>query len=118
MTGDATDEPRVIYICHPFASDPPRHQGTVRSICRRVVLEGHLPLAPQIMLPAFLEETGERDRALRLCLRLVALADEVRVYGVPTEGMRLEVAEARRLGIPVLAGDKGAGMAITREPPR
>jgi hypothetical protein len=33
---------------------------------------------------------------------MVALSDEVRVYGEPSEGMRLEIAEAERLGIPVV----------------
>jgi len=32
----------------------------------------------------------------------VALSDEVYAYGEPTEGMRLEIAEAERLGIPVV----------------
>ena len=39
---------------------------------------------------------------MQLCLSLVALADEVRVYGEPSKGMRLEIAEAERLGIPVM----------------
>lgn len=39
---------------------------------------------------------------MRLCLGLVVLADEVRVYGEPSAGMLEEIAEARRLGIPVI----------------
>jgi hypothetical protein len=58
-------------------------------------------------VPTFLDESTERDVAMRLCLRLVSLSDEVRVYGPEiSEGMRLEIAEAERLGIPVLRGDR------------
>ena len=53
-------------------------------------------------MPQFLDEPTERDVALRCCLRLVTLADEVRVYGEPTEGMELEIAEAKLLGIPII----------------
>ncbi|MGH9783806.1 MAG: hypothetical protein ACRD88_06430, partial [Terriglobia bacterium] len=58
--------------------------------------------APQLYLPGFLDEATERDLAMRLCLGLVVLADEVRVYGEPSAGMLEEIAEARRLGIPVI----------------
>jgi len=74
----------------------------VLRICRRLISEGRVPIAPQVYIPAFVDEATERDLALRLCLRLVALSDEVYAYGEPTEGMRLEIAEAERLGIPVV----------------
>jgi hypothetical protein len=34
----------------------------------------------------------------------VVLSDAVHVYGEPTDGMRLEIDEARRLGIQITAG--------------
>jgi hypothetical protein len=74
-------------------------------IARRLALAGHLPLAPQIDLPEFLAEATERDIALRICMGLVRLAEELRVYGEPTEGMQREIAEARRLGIPIVRGE-------------
>ena len=66
---------------------------------------GHLPLAPQIYLPAFIDDSKERELALELCLKFVAMSDEVRVFGEPSEGMLLEIAEAERLGIPVVRGE-------------
>jgi hypothetical protein len=75
-------------------------------------------LAPQLFLPQFIDELTKRDLALKLCLFLVALSEEVRVFGEPTEGMRLEIAEAHRLGIPVVAGDDEGRIALTEEPPR
>jgi len=75
-------------------------------IVRQLALEDHLPIAPQIYLSAFIEESTERQLALGLCFQLVALADEVRVYGEPTEGMLCEITEAHRLGIPVVERDR------------
>ena len=57
-------------------------------------------VALQIYLPHSIDEATDRNLVLRLCLRLVATSHEVRVYGEPSEGMCLEIAEARRLGIP------------------
>ena len=96
---------RFIYLCHPYRSDPTRNRSRVAWICRRLVRSGHLPLAPQVYLPAFLDEATERALAMRLCLRMVGLAEEVRVYGKPSEGMRVEIAEAQLLGTPIAYED-------------
>lgn len=93
-----------IFVCHAFSSNPGSNHAAVIRIARRLALQGHLPLAPQLLFPHFIDETSERDLALKLCLQHVALADEVRVFGEVTEGMRLEIDEARCLRIPVLRG--------------
>lgn len=92
---------KLVYICHPFAADPAGNAERVRRICEELKHHG-VPLAPHLLLPGFIDEVTERDLALQHCMRLVAACDEVRAYGEPTEGMRLEIAEARRLGIPLL----------------
>ena len=91
-----------IFVSHQYSNDPHKSSLRVQAVARELVRENHLPLAPQIYLPQFIDESKERELALKLCLELVALSDEVRVYGKPTEGMRLEIAEAHRLGIPVI----------------
>jgi dienelactone hydrolase len=93
-----------IFISHPYAGDPDRNRARVRGIARRLAFDGHLPLAPHLYLPQFLNDASERDLALGICLGLMRLADEVRLYGKPTEGMRVEVAEAGRCGIPIVTG--------------
>jgi hypothetical protein len=108
----------TIYICHPFSLNPEKNRPVIARLARRLALLDHLPLAPQIYLPQFLDEAMERGVALRMCLRIAALAQEVRGYSEPSEGMRLEIAEARRLGIPVVAGDGATEKALTGEPPR
>lgn len=95
---------KIVFVCHPFAGDLAGNRRRVAEICSRLILQNILPISPQIYLPEFLDESTQRDLALRLCLELVELCDEVRVYGEPTEGMRLEITEARRVGIPIIEG--------------
>ena len=64
-----------------------------------------MPIAPQLYLPQFLSERSERGLALRMCITLLSRCNEVRVYGEPTSGMLLEIAEAERLNIPVIRED-------------
>lgn len=93
---------RRVYVCHPFANDPAANCVRVRAICRGLVVAGALPIAPHLYLPAFLDEASEREIALALCLELVDVCDEVRVYGaVITPGMSREIAHARQRGVPV-----------------
>jgi hypothetical protein len=99
-------EARLVYICHAFRADPAGNAERVRRICEQ--LKHHcVPLAPHLLLPGFIDEATERDLALQHCMRLVAACDEVRVYGAPTHGMQLEIAEASRLGVPVVVVDDG-----------
>jgi len=113
-----SDVDRVVYICHPYGEDPATNVASVRCLSRLMVEQGCLPLAPQLLLPQFIDESTERELAMGFCLRLVALCDEVRVYGAMSEGMRLEIAEAGRLGLPVVDGDSGELLADNGEPPR
>ena len=91
-----------VYICHPFGSDPHGNAARVRRICRWFAQQGYLPLAPHIYLPQFLDVVTEREMALDLCRRLIALADELLVFGEPTAGMKIEIEVAERMGIAVV----------------
>ena len=98
-----TEQIKVVYICHPFASDPLGNSDSVRKICRWFASQGgYLPLAPHLFLPQFLEEPAEREIAMDLCRRLIALTDELLVFGEPSPGMQVEIEEAHRLGVPVV----------------
>ena len=91
-----------IYVCHPFADNPEVNASRVQDICRDLVESDFLPIAPQIYLPAFIDELTERELAIALCLELVAVCDELWVYsGMITAGMRREIDRAKALGIPV-----------------
>lgn len=107
-----------VFVSFPFSADPAANISRVAAIARSIAVAGNLPIAPHIFLPVFLDERSERSLALRLCLELVARCDELRVYAKPTDGMRLEIAEAHRLGIPVIDGMTGERLLPKEEPPR
>jgi hypothetical protein len=102
-TAVAASAPRWrVYVCHPFADAPAKNVVCVRRICRLLVEQDLLPIAPHLYLPQFIDETTEREHAIALCLELVELADELRVYGGRvTSGMRREIERARELGLPI-----------------
>ena len=98
---------RRVYVCHPLAGDIAGNIARVRDIARRIALEEDvLPVAPHVYL-SFLNDLVPEERALAIafCLDLVALCDEVRVYGRrrgdESQGMRGEVVLAQSLGIPI-----------------
>ncbi len=112
---------RVVYVCHGYSLDPIFNAERICKVCRSLVHEGRVPIAPQLLLPQFIHEETERDLALMLCFEFIALAEEVWVYGDPTDGMRMEIAEAERLRIPVvqkdLPGDREADENGSRQRP-
>ena len=94
-----------VYVCHPFANDPAGNIEKVSRICRRIVEDGELPIAPQLYLPAFIDEATERELALELCLEFVDLSDELRVFDrTVTSGMGRELDRAKRRQIPITLG--------------
>ena len=62
--------------------------------------EGHLPIAPHLLFPQFLNEGIEEERRLGIAMgmELLALCDEVWVFGEATEGMAAEIAQATAQG--------------------
>ncbi|HMA96874.1 MAG TPA: DUF4406 domain-containing protein [Polyangiaceae bacterium] len=98
-----------VYVCHPFSGDVSGNAEKIRKICRELVDEGVLPIAPQLFLPAFIDETTERELALELCCEFVELSDEVRVYQAnPTTGMGRELERAKQRRIPIVLARKAA----------
>jgi hypothetical protein len=92
-----------VYIAHPYAGDVAANVERVRAICRTVVAEGHLPIAPHLYLPGFIDEEIDRELALRFCLELVACCDALWLYGTRiSPGMEREISAARERGIPVV----------------
>lgn len=92
-----------VYIAHPYAGDVAANVERVRAICQGVVAEGHLPIAPQLYLPAFIDEASDRELALKLCLELVACCDALWLYGTRiSPGMEREISVAQEHRIPVV----------------
>ncbi len=99
---------RVVYICHPFRGDVAANRERVRCICAAIKCD-YVPLAPHLLLPAYIDEATERDLALEHGLALLRGADELWVCANPvSEGMEGEIAEALRLGVPIYRIDVDA----------
>ena len=105
---------KTVYIAHPLLSDHPNDIERVREnmwkidkICRKIANEEHdvLPLSP---IHAFMflpwEEEESDARARELCMHLVALANEVRIYGdyESSTGCQAEIERARELCLPIV----------------
>jgi len=101
---NSVDAPTMtkVYICHPFAGDEEGNSTKVLHICKELKQTGVIPIGPHIYLPQFIDESTERDLAMRMCIELIDVCDEIRVYG-PTisPGMKQEIQYATDHGIPV-----------------
>lgn len=94
-----------VFVCSAYRGDIEANVAAARSICRRLALSGITPIAPHLIFPQFLRDdlVWERDQGIKLGLDLLSTCDELWYYGDRiTDGMRTEIAEARRLHIPVV----------------
>ena len=94
----------LVFVCSPLAGDMERNIKNARRYCRFTVDKGAIPLAPHLLYPQFLEDGNPAERELGLFFGLVLLGkcDELWAFGgVATEGMRAELAKARKRGLPV-----------------
>jgi hypothetical protein len=93
-----------VYICSPFRGDMETNAKKAMRYCRFAVKRGKFPIAPHIWLPSFMDDADqdERNLALSFGIRLLHGCREIWVFGaVISEGMRLELNEARRKRITI-----------------
>jgi hypothetical protein len=104
QTEDPFDrEKKVIFVCSPFQNKEVNVKKA-RACCRSVLNKGHVPLAPHLIYPQFLQDDKPEEREIGLdCgLTLMNLCDEVWVFGKEiTSGMRREVEYASERRIPI-----------------
>ena len=87
----------LVYICSPASDDP----GQTRRFCRFALESGHIPLAPQLLFPQFIED---KDLILLMSIVLLGKCSELWVMegGVPE---LVEVAKKRRQPIRYFSND-------------
>ncbi len=89
-----------IYVCHPFSDDPEGNRAKVLRICKYLAGQGHLPIAPHLYLPQFVDEATQRDLAMKMCHALLTLCNVIVVCGgTVSPGMAKEIRYAESLGI-------------------
>ena len=94
---------RKIYVVSPYAGNIEENVAAAIRYCRRVIEEGHMPVASHLLYPQMLDDSdpGQRELGLAFGLALLAVCDEVWVFGEISSGMAREIEEAKRLGKPV-----------------
>ena len=80
------------------------NRKVARYFCRKVVLEGQIPVAPHLFYTQFLDEDQEKERQIGLDIGLKELreADEfllIIIGGRISEGMRREICQATKDGM-------------------
>ena len=101
---------KKVFICSPFRGDMEGNARRAAAYSRMACEEGYLPIAPHLLFSQFLNEGIEEERRLGIAMgmELLALCDEVWVFGEATEGMAAEIASATE------QGEKLPGMSDVR----
>lgn len=96
-----------VYIASKYAGDIVKNTEDAARACRYAAANGKIPVASLLMYPnmGFDDNNpAERDMCLLFGLALLAVCDELWCFTVNREvsaGMENEVAEAKRLRIPI-----------------
>ena len=90
---------RKIYVASRYAGDVERNTAFAVNCCRRVIDEGCMPIASHLLYPQMLDDNNpdEREMGLMFGLALLAVCDEIWVFGEVSARVAREVAEAKRL---------------------
>ena len=95
---------KMVYTCAPLRGDVERNIEFARQRARGVFLAGDIPVCPHLMFPPIADpgDSDEDQAARKMGLQLVALCQQVNVYGsMRTPGMLEEISLAEKLRIPV-----------------
>jgi hypothetical protein len=93
-----------VFICSPFAGDTVRNTASARRYCTFATTRNHIPFAPHIFFPQFMDDDDPEQRDLSIFMGTVFLDScrEVWVFGnTISRGMAIEIARAKRRGVPV-----------------
>ena len=100
---------KKVYIISRYRAKTKRQQDfntvVAQFFARETVLSGKMPIVPHIYFTQFLddEDEDERECGLGLGIHVLRQCDEfllVVIDGIISEGMRAEIAEVSRLGMP------------------
>ncbi|MCK9479280.1 MAG: hypothetical protein M0R40_07255 [Firmicutes bacterium] len=89
-----------IYVASKYAGDVDTNVTNAIRYCKYVIEKKCIPIASHLTYPTMLNDADpyEREMGLMFGLALLALCDEVWCFGEISQGMEMEIAEAKRLG--------------------
>lgn len=91
---------KIIFVSSPFSGNVERNIIKARDYCRYVVDQNHIPLAPHLLFPQFMDDSNleERSKAIGFGLALLKLCDEVWIFGdTISSGMEEEIEFAKQI---------------------
>lgn len=92
---------KKVYVASPYAGDIEGNKKRAIAYCRAVSSAGYMPIASHLLYPQILDDSdlAQRELGLLYGLALLALCDEIWVFGEVSPGMAQEIEEAKRLNI-------------------
>lgn len=107
---------KLIYVAPPYAGDVKRNLEYAKAVCRVVMDSGHAFFAPHLLYPGLLDDSVPQERRLDMDMGLAVLVryDELWVFGdTVSPGMRMEMGEAERLGVPIRRMELEVGQDVS-----
>ena len=101
---------KLVYICSPYRGDIEKNVRNAQSYSFKAITQHPdvIPIAPHLLFTQYLDDEDPEQRRIGLSmgLDLLALCDELWVYGLgnPSEGMAAEIALAKELSIQIRDG--------------
>lgn len=101
-----------VYICCKYkysCIEVDKQKQFARIYCRIALDKGYFPIATQLYLPQFMDDSrkGEKGRVRSMSLRILGQCDEVWVFGENKDTkMREEIEQAAELNIPITYFDE------------
>ena len=95
---------KLVYICSPYAGDVQNNVEFAKAACLYAMEQNCTPVAVHLLYPQFLNDndTTQREAGFRMGHRVLEACDELWLCGSRiSTGMAMELAEAKKLGIPV-----------------
>lgn len=88
----------IVYICSPYAGEIEKNVKAAQEYSRFAVEKGHIPIAPHLLFPQFLNDANPKERQLGLFFgnALMSKCSEVWVFGSHiSAGMEAEINRAK-----------------------
>ena len=86
---------KLVFVCSPYSGDVEKNAQNAQRFCRYVVDSGHIPIAPHLLFPQFMDEETEREEAMVRSIELLKRCDWVWIFGDKlTSGMNREIGVA------------------------
>ena len=90
---------KLIIICSPYSGNILKNTYKAQEYCKYVYRQGHIPFAPHLFFPRFLNEHNreEREVGIQLGIEILKRADELWIFGnTVTNGMKQEIEAAKK----------------------